>query len=221
VGRLWGAGKKTVPRLQALGLHTIGDVAAADERWLVSRLGAAGRHFRALALARDPRKVQRSRGAKSIGSERTLSKDVTRRDEIEVHLRRAAERIARRVRAKGYVASGVRVRLKTNRFEMLTRQRHLTRPADTEEAFLAVARRLLDELDHPGPFRLVGMAVFELDHRQQPLQTDLFEVASKRRLETTVDDLITRFGKGTLMRARDLNDPGTVSRDGVNLDFLS
>jgi DNA polymerase-4 len=220
VDRLWGAGRKTVPRLHALGLRTIGDVAAADERWLMDRLGAAGRHFKALALASDPRRVQRTRSARSIGSDRTLNQDTSRRDEIEVHLRRAAERIARRVRAKGYVAGGVRVRLKTSRFELLTRQRHLARPADTAEAFLALARRLLDEFGHPGPFRLVGMAVFDLDQRRQPLQTDLFEDAKSRHLETTVDELIRRFGRNTLMRARDLTDPGTLAHDGVNLDFL-
>jgi DNA polymerase-4 len=32
VSRLWGAGKQTVPRLHALGLRTIGDVAAMGER---------------------------------------------------------------------------------------------------------------------------------------------------------------------------------------------
>ena len=122
VERLWGVGRKTAPRLHALGLKTIGDVAAATPADLSRHLGAAGLHFYELAHARDPRRVARGRSARSIGSERTLSVDVSRRADIEVHLRRSAERIARRLRAKQYVAHGVRVRLKTSDFRLLTRQ---------------------------------------------------------------------------------------------------
>ncbi len=219
VSKLWGAGRKTVPRMLAIGLDTIGAVAAADVGFLCDRLGSAGRHFHDLANARDPRPVLRARAAKSIGSDRTLSRDVFAREDIERHLRRASERIARRVRAKGYVAKGVRVRLKTNRFEMLTRQRRLRKPADLGSEFLAVGRRLLDEFDHAGPFRLVGMAVYDLAWRDEPLQLDLFEDAVRHRLDTTIDRLIERFGSRVVMRARDLHHPGAIM-DGVNLDFL-
>ena len=220
VTRLWGVGKKTAPKLYELGYSTIGDIAAADEKYLVRQLGSSGSHFYQLAHATDPRQVLRGRAAKSIGSDRTLSSDVSKREDIEVHLRRAADRIARRVRAKNYVAGGIRVRLKTTGFEMLTRQRQLTKPADTAQAFLAVSRQLLNEFDHPGPFRLVGMAAFDLDWRDQALQKDLFEDPVRRDLETTIDDLIDRFGKDVVTRARDLDHPGTVSANGVNLDFL-
>ena len=122
VAKLWGAGRKTVPRLTALGLATIGDVAGADTSLLCRHFGSAGRHFHDFANARDPRPANCARTVKSIGSDRPLIADVWRREDIEPHLRRAAERIARRIRAKGCVARGVRVRLKTSRFEMLTRQ---------------------------------------------------------------------------------------------------
>lgn len=220
VNRLWGVGRKTTRKLHALGLTTIGDIAVCDERELRFRLGAAGSHFYKLANALDPRRVNRGRTAKSIGSDRTLSKDVSHRTDIELHLRRAAERIARRVRAKRYVASGIRVRLKTDKFEMLTRQRRLPRPADTADTFFAASRKLLDEFDHPGPFRLVGLAAFDLDWRRRPMQSDLFEDRRRRDLETTVDHLIDRFGKSAVMRAKDLHQSGTISDNGVNLDFL-
>lgn len=129
VSRLWGAGRKTVPRLHALGLQTIGDVAAA-EAGVLGRLGSLGSHFHALANAKDPRPVNRTRVAKSIGSDRTLVADVSGREDIELHLRRASDRIGRRLCAKRYVAHGVRVRLKTNRFQMLTRQRKLRQGVD-------------------------------------------------------------------------------------------
>ena len=219
VAKLWGVGKKTAPRLAALGYNVIGDIARTDVRLLRRQFGNAGVRIHDLAHACDPRLVRRAGAAKSIGSDRTLRADVSRREDIELHLRRAADRIARRVRSKGYVAGGVRVRLKTSRFELLARQRSLRKPVDLASEFFAIGRRLLDEFDHPGPFRLVGMTAFDLDWRQGPRQLDLFENVARRNLETTIDHLITRFGRDAIVRARDLGHPGTVG-GGVNLDFL-
>ena len=216
VSRLWGAGPKTVPRLHALGLLTIGDVARAN----AGRLGNLGAHFHALANATDPRPVHRTHVAKSIGSDQTLVADVSRREDIELHLRRSADRIGRRLRAKGYVARGVRVRLKTRRFQMLSRQCKLQRPIDLGGELLAAGQSLLDRFGDAGPFRLVGMAAFDLAVRDGDRQLDLFEDLAARELETTVDDLMQRFGRGVLMRARDLAESDTVVGDGVNLDYL-
>jgi DNA polymerase-4 len=220
VDRLWGVGAKTAPKLHALGLRTIGDIAASDERELRLRLGSAGAHFHRLAHALDPRRVLRGRAARSVGSDRTLNEDVFRRADIEQHLRRAAERVARRLRARAYVARGIRVKLKTAGFQVLSRQALLPRPDDTAELFFAVSKRLLDRFEHPGPFRLVGLAAFDLDWRAQPRQADLFEDGRVRSLETTIDRLIEHFGRGVVVRAADLHHDGSVSGGGMNLDFL-
>ena len=216
VTKLWGVGKKTAPRIEALGYRVIGDIARTDLHLLRRQFGGVGARIHDLAHGSDPRSVKRARAAKSIGSTRTLSADVSRREEIELHLRRAADRIARRVRAKAYVAGGVRVALKTSRFELLTRQRTLGKPVDLASEFFAVGRRLLDEFDHPGPFRLVGMAAFDLDRRRRPRQLDMFEDGQLRSLETTMDDVVARFGRGAMIRARDMGLAETVV-DGVSL----
>ena len=217
---LWGAGKKTTAKLTAMGLHTIGDVAAADPADLSRRLGAAGRRFYELAHAIDARPVSRGRAGKSIGSERTLNEDVVRRADIERHLRRSADRVARRLRAKRYLARGVRVKLKTTSFELLSRQRRLAVPADTADVLFKESQALLDAFDHPGPFRLIGLAAFDLETREEPGQSDLFDDGRQRDLETTMDSIVGRFGKGAILRARDLQDGGTVLDEGTNLDSL-
>lgn len=40
ITRLWGVGKKTGPRMAALGFHTIGDLATADPGYLQYKMGA-------------------------------------------------------------------------------------------------------------------------------------------------------------------------------------
>lgn len=220
ITRLWGVGVKTAPRFRALGIETIGQIAESSPDYLTTHLGSQGRKFFELANGRDPRHVSRGRTARSLGSDRTLAKDVSDRAEIRKHLRRAAERIARRLRTKQYVASGVRIRLKTTRFELLSRQVSLPQPVDTAKAILAVADKLLAKFHHAGPFRLVGMAVFDLDWSDSPTQLDLFSDPHQRRLETAMDELNERYGADVLYRASDLDHPGTISSNGVNLDFL-
>lgn len=222
VSCLWGVGKKTEPRLHRLGLRTIGDVAAADPAWLERELGRAGVHFFSLANAQDPRRVEGDRASKSVGSEVTLDRDIRIGDELRRHLRRSADEIGQRLRRKRYRAFGVRVKLKTADFQILTRQHRLTRSTDVADELYRIAVGLLDEFEHRGPFRLVGMAAYELVEEEETRETDqpdLFAASGgrRRKLETALDELTRRFGAGVLRRADDLH---RRPRIGVNLDFL-
>src|SRR5262245_16940298 len=147
VARLWGAGPKTQQRLIELGFNTIGDIARATPNELDERLGAMGRRFFALSHGQDPREVAVSRRSKSVGSDRTLARDVHRRADIVLHLHHSADDVARRLRKRGYVAAGVRVKLKTHDFRLFTRQRRMPRATDVAATLHAQAVALLDEFD--------------------------------------------------------------------------
>jgi DNA polymerase-4 len=223
VKNLWGAGPKTSARLEALGLRTIGDVAACDGGWLERSLGALGSRFIALAQGEDVRTVEGARESRGLSSERTLSVDVSTRKEIEAFLRSAAETVAQRLRRRSLLARGIRVKLKRSDFRILTRQRTLGAPTDVAAELFAAAVPLLDALANEGPFRLVGLGGYELTERgadaQLGLELTTGGAGRARRLETTLDLLAARFGAGTVQRASDL-----VSDRGVgvasNLDFL-
>jgi len=221
VCRLWGAGPKTVPRLERLGLYTIGDVRRADPDWLQQNLGGVGLHFQCLARAEDPRRVARRRVARSMGSDRTLNEDVASRHDIERHLRRSAERIGRRLRDKRYRSLGVRVKLKTNDFKLLSRQVLLPEPTDCSDKLFSVASSLIDQFDRRRPFRLVGLAAYDLVHIDDPLQLDLFAgCARPQAVERTIDQLIQKFGAGVVIRAEELGQALTVTNTSPNLDFV-
>jgi len=49
------------------------------------------------------------------------------------------------------------IKLKTSNFQILTRQRRLSEPSDVTQMFYSVAVDLLNDFDHPGPFRLIGV----------------------------------------------------------------
>jgi DNA polymerase IV len=220
VSWLWGAGPKAQARLHQLGLHTIRDVAHADPRFLSVKLGRAGVHFHTLAHAEDPRPVVGRRASKSIGSEHTLDEDVREMADIKFHLRRSADTIGRRLRKKNYVAFGVGIKLKTTQFQILTRQHRLSEPTDVAERLYSVGVILLNHIDHPGPFRLIGLVAYDLVGIDDVVQFDLFSTrARQRKLELAIDGLAERFGTNVVYRADDLNKPpGT--RLVPTLDFL-
>lgn len=203
VSRLWGVGKKTLAVLETLGLRTIEDVAGADPDLLKRRLGSQGEHIRLLARGQDPREVIPEHDARSIGTEYTLDRDVTGPDQIRPHIRRAAEKVARRLRKNRLEASGVRVKLKTATFRLITRQARLVPPTDTFHAIEDGAVRLLDEFDLDQPFRLVGVAAFHLTSTGAGSQTELFQDPDRerdRRLDRTLDVLQQKFGSDSVTR---------------------
>ena len=222
VENLWGAGAKTAKRLRAMGFETIGQVAAADRGQLQIALGEIGGRFFELANGVDERVVLPSRTARSLGSERTLSRDIRAVSEIEPHLRAAADTVARRLRQKTAVARGVRIKLKRTDFRLVSRQCTMDIATDVSTVLFAWARKLLRELGDVGPVRLVGLAAFDLASRDGVRQLELGAASETkaRRLETAVDAIAERFGSGIVKRAAALvSDEGVGSSLGT-LDFL-
>lgn len=219
VNRLWGVGAKTASRLEALGYRQIGDIAAADPEALAAALGALGRKIHALAMADDPREVLPARAAKSIGSELTLEADTRSREEIAYHLRCEADKVARRLRKRGLVARGVRVKLRRHDFQLLTKQRTFAEPTDLADDLHRAALGLLDSFGPLPAVRLVGLAAFQLGAEPLQAQGDLLAPKSRmRKLETTLDKLAERFGESAITRASSLRRGERTA--GPNLDFL-
>ena len=221
VKRLWGAGPKTVPRLERLGLFTIGDVRRADPTWIRRHLGRAGDHFQSLANAQDPRRVARRRVARSMGSDRTLLNDISKREDIEYYLKRSADRIGRRLRDKNYHCRGVRVKLKTSDFKLLSRQALLAEPTDSSQILFETGCSLLKHFDHENQYRLVGLTAYDLIKPGEVSQLDLFTGSGKpQALERTIDQLVKRFGNNVVKRAADIDNARTIADTTPTLDFI-
>jgi DNA polymerase-4 len=220
VSCLWGVGPKTQDRLHQLGLLTIGSVAEADPKFLSTKLGSAGLHFYTLAHAEDPRPVLGSRMSKSIGSESTLDSDLSDKADIKFHMRRSADVIGRRLRKKNYLAFGVGLKLKTAKFQLISRRHRLSEPTDVAERLYSSALDLLKHVDHRGPFRLIGLVAYDLVHNNDQSQAGLFnDLARRRRLEVAIDGLAERFGVNVVQRAEDLDKPAGM-RLAPTLDYL-
>jgi DNA polymerase-4 len=154
-----------------------------------------------------------------MSSERTLTGDLKAAD-LGSYIRHSADTVARRLRDRQQTARGVRLKLKTRDFRILTRQRQLGEATSASETIDGTARSLLGEIDDPGPFRLVGVAVFDIRGGEAAAQLDLLAARSTgTRLDAALDAVHRRFGPGAVQRASDLKSR-TVFADDVNLDYL-
>jgi DNA polymerase-4 len=222
VSVLWGAGPKVSAKLAALGLRTVGEVAAADSTRLTAALGQTGLHLQALARADDSRLVEGERAAKSLSCEHTLETDVSTARELRFRLREAADTVGRRLRRQGYFARGVRVKLKRTDFQLLSRQAVLAEPTQSAERLWRAAVSLAEGLEGQGPYRLVGISAFALGSVDEATQLDLLAPPSARteRLEAVLDAVEERFGAGAVQRARERMRP-VVVEGALDLDFLT
>ncbi len=204
VARLWGVGNKSQRILTEAGLRTIGDVAAAGRPKLTSLLGASlGGHVFDLAQGIDPREVVPDRDPKSIGKEFTLETDIRGKDAIMPVLRAAADKVARALRREGLTAAGVRIKLKTADFRLLTRQENLVVPTDSASFLLEPAVKLLMRMPLDLDFRLVGLAAFQLASKDRNAQVSLFPDPARdkqRRLDRALDAVREKFGDPALSR---------------------
>ncbi len=207
VSKLWGVGPKTLEKLHKAGLRKIRDVASEDPETLQRVLGNQGVQLHRLANGLDLREVTSPQERKSIGAETTLEQDITGVDAIRPHLIRCADRIARTLRKEGLVAGGVRVKLKTNRFRLMTRQTAMVPGTDNADLLLEKALPLLSAFDLTTPFRLVGMAAFDL--RPGGQSGSLWQTPRQqrlRRVDRAADAIEERFGPGTLRRGTSLRE---------------
>ncbi|MCB9520345.1 MAG: DNA polymerase IV [Myxococcales bacterium] len=211
IDRLWGVGAKTAPRVRALGLETIGDVAARTAAGLHAALGHLGDHIHALANGEDPRSVHADRARLSLGSERTLDRDIVGRDAVRDALLPCIDEVSRGLRAKHLRCLGVRLKLTLATFQGLTRELQLDRPASDASSIRAALDVLLDRAPTELPIRLIGVTATGLIADERADQLSLFgdeAVDQRERLEAALDRATDRFGKGAVVRASALNRSG-------------
>jgi len=197
VRRLWGIGRRTEPRLRALGVLTIGQLRRADPAVLRQALGNRTGHFLALARGEDDREVVPERPEKSISHEQTFDADLATLRELKAELLRQAEAVARRVRRHQLRARTVHLKLRDRRFRTATRSLSLRAPTSSTRTIYGVAAGLLERWleEHRGvPLRLLGVGVSNFSDAG-----DAEEGGSG--LDGTVDEITERFGDGSLVRA--------------------
>jgi DNA polymerase-4 len=167
--KLNGIGPKTAAKLEALGIHTIGELAAADPAMLVERFGNShGAWMHEAAHGRDDRPVVTHSEPKSISRETTFDEDLH-----PVRDRAALTRIftalclgvAEDLQRKGYRGRTIGLKLRFDNFHTLTRDRTLPEATDEGQAIRRAAGECLKRVKLDRKIRLLGVRVGALEKK--------------------------------------------------------
>jgi DNA polymerase IV len=202
VGALWGVGQKTADTLDRLGIRLVGDVARTPMPILERVLGEGqAAALRALANGEDVRAVVPFEAPKSVSHEETYPRDLDDPGEIRRQILDLSHRVAVRLRADGYRARTVTLKLRLPSFSTLTRSKTLPDPTDVGADLYHVAAELYANLSAGRRrFRLIGVAATGL----VPAGAEQISLVTAGRwgdAERAVDRVQGRFGPGTAIPA--------------------
>ena len=164
--RINGIGPKAAARLEALGIRTIGELAAADPPWLVAQFGRSqGAWLHAAAHGRDERPVVTHSEPKSLSRETTFERDLHPRADraaLSALFTGLCERVAGDLQRKGYVGRTVGIKLRYEDFRTVTRDLTLPRATDDAQAIRRAAGQCLKRVPLERRLRLLGVRIGSL-----------------------------------------------------------
>ena len=220
---LFLVGAATEKKLKRLGIHTIGDLARADVKFLKSRFGKPGETLWHFANGRNTDAVNPVAPVnKGYGNAVTTAQDVVSREAGRQVLLSLCETVAARLRKDGQWGSCVSVHFRTADFGHYSHQAQLPGATNiTREIFLAACRLFDEGWDGVTPLRQLGVQVTGLASEAYQ-QYDLFsgetpEKYEKRlALEETVDALRDKYGETVIRRAKFTKTPDAHMAGGLD-----
>ena len=206
VGDLFGIGKKSVLKLNQIGIHKIEDLANYDEKHLAFFFKNQAKHMIELAQGIDDTEVVSERDdCKSISMTTTLPIDITQIDDAYDELRKIAEKVAQNLRKEEKYAYVIAVILKSNSFVTKNHQEKLTNPTNIGIEIYKKAKQLLKEMWDDEPIRLIGIRLDNLVVNygyQASIFENVDEKIKNEKLEKVIDQIKKKYGNKSINIAK-------------------
>ena len=201
----------------AVGIHTIGDLAKADDKLLSAHIGQTGLTLKKWANGEEDDRVKlyyETHKPESVGNGSTADHDLKTREESAELITALSERVATRLRKHGMYAGGVHLSVKLNTMRSIGKQTQLTYPTASATDLKDSALSLLDLLWREGdqPIRAITVTAIYLIEAGEYVPTTLFEDEGKSekrtRFEKSIDEIRNKFGfdaitRGSLLKKDD------------------
>ena len=201
-------GRATSARLRAVGIDTIGALAAADPEILRRRLGKMGYTLHAFANGLDCSPVRREDlhpPVKSVSNSTTLPRDLICDEDVRITLLGLTEVIAARLREGGFKCRLLSVSVRNASLSWSSHQIKLNHAVNGTMELFSTGMDLFRALHRwPAPVRSLGISAGALERADFPEQLDLFGVAAAREkqaaLDTVIDAMRKKYGSASIRR---------------------
>ena len=210
VTRIWGVGRVTQRLLERHGIRTVAHIQKTPLKQLAGIVGEGyAEHLAALAAGDDSRELEMEHERKSYSREHTFDEDCSDTEEQERVLCQLVEDVGSQLRADGRYAGTVRIKLRWENFETITRQTRLPAAVCDNTTLREAAMELYLAEKTKRPVRLIGFGTSDITSYPVHSQMGLFDtraqsLQNREKLSRAVDAIRTRFGDGSISSARQL-----------------
>lgn len=217
IEKMFGIGKKSTPKLKAMGINTIGELATALEKEdpkIISFLGKFAATIKLwLSGYGDDKIITEPEDYKSIGHSTTLPYDTSDIDVVLDTLKQLSHQVSERTKKHALVGQTVQVTAKEtayNGFKVHNKSITLTKLTNKFEDIYSAARKLYEDSFTGLEVRLVGVALQNTRPiKEAKIQMSLFDFEEHEKENKTfliIDELNHKLNKPSLIRASELKE---------------
>ena len=202
---LYMCGKSTTRELYKLNIHTIGELAKLDEKFLEKHFKAHGKYLYKAARGIDDSKVEiHETKNPSISTTETLPYNYTDEVKLKEIIFKQVEELCRELRSKKLYVKTIGVIFKNSNFNSYSAQETLENATDNTKEILKVAYKVFEKTYKQDEIRLIGVRFANLMNNRNE-QVSLFDkeenLDQTADIQKTVDEINNKFGKSVVKPA--------------------
>ncbi len=217
LSKMWSIGPRMEKRLNAMGIYSVGDLALTSKHLLKDKFGIMGEELWLHANGIDNSvisKLDKKPKDKSYSNSQVLFKDYNG-DNIKIIIEEMVDVVAKRIRLanKQTQIIGLSIGYSKTYGGGFYRVLKLDNPTQDIKLILDTCYMLFDRYYTNKPIRKVGVSLGGLKDktdRQLNLFTNYEEEDKEERKEKVIDEITSKFGKNSILRASSLLPDSTI-----------
>lgn len=200
IGSMYGVGKKTAPRLQEIGIHTIGDIHGVNHDKLREVVGKSMLEYlldRSKGIDDSEVDYYSFDSVSSISNSHTFDYNLLNVKTMKDTLKVLNNSVSARLTSKNLVANTIGIQIKYGDFKLINRSKGLVQPINDSLEMWNIVEELFDEhYDWVSEVRLVGVFATRLSDESSDLkQISIFDDFDKLNKEEHVSNVLNKINE--------------------------